>query len=327
MSEANGYGAEAGTANGQLARQDGDAAHSAADAGDLPDSWFRPEPLAAGNGGAAGPTADSSLDDTAQWFLRTGRAGLLPDSMTVSWDDAAPAAERSEPAGSPPWAGDGAAAAADEAPPWESGPWPGPGETVPERRADAAPGDGPAPPPSLWPGRPPQPPDSGNWQAPAAAAAGLLPLVLPGAVLGVLGLRRSRITGTGRAASWTGIALSAAWAVVLVIWLAAGGGSAPQACGSYQRQVSYPVAQVLHDLSASAPQSVLTSDVHLAISRANSAAAATADVTARDAMVSLTAGLQDSLTRTSSSRSASTFKALHSQLTADMSAVTRSCAS
>ena len=23
--------------------------------------------------------------DTAQWFLRAGRAGLLPDAMTVSW--------------------------------------------------------------------------------------------------------------------------------------------------------------------------------------------------------------------------------------------------
>jgi hypothetical protein len=72
---------------------------------------------------------------------------------------------------------------------------------------------------------------------------------------------------------------------------------------------------------------VLTSDVHLAISRANSAAAATADVAARDAMVSLTAGLQDSLTRTGSSRSAATFRTLDNQLTADMSAVTRSCTS
>jgi hypothetical protein len=333
MSEANGYGAEVGTANGQLARQDGRAADSAADAGDPPDSWFRPEPRAAeGNGGpgpgpGAGPAADGSLDDTAQWFLRTGRAGLLPDSMTVSWDDAAPAAQRSEPAGAPPWAGDGAASTADEAPPWESGPWPGPGETMPDPNTEAAPEYGPPGPASLRPGGPPQPPDPGNWQATAAAAAGILPLVLPGAVLGVLGLRRARATGTGRAASWTGIGLSAVWAVVLVIWLAAGGGSTPQACGSYQRQVSYPVAQVLHDLSAGAPESVLTSDVHLAISRANAAAAATADVAARDAMVSLTAGLQDSLTRTSSSRSAATFRALGSQLTADMSAVTRSCAS
>jgi hypothetical protein len=327
MSEANGYGAEVGTANGQLARQDGSAADSAADAGDagdLPDSWFRPEPRSAeGNGG---PAADGSLDDTAQWFLRTGRAGLLPDSMTVSWDEAAPASQRSEPAGSPPWAGDGAASTADEAPPWESGPWPGPGETMPEPHAEAAPEYGPPGPASLRPGGRPQP-DPGNWQATAAAAAGILPLVLPGVVLGVLGLRRAWVTGTGRAASWTGIALSAVWAVVLVIWLAAGGGSAPQACGSYQRQVSYPVAQVLHDLSAAAPESVLTSDVHLAISRANSAAAATADVAARDAMVSLTAGLQESLTRTGSSRTAATFKALGNQLTADMSAVTRSCAS
>jgi len=44
-------------------------------------------------------------------------------------------------------------------------------------------------------------------------------------------------------------------------------------------------------------------------------------------MVSLTAGLQDSLTRTSSSRSAATFRTLDNQLTADMSAVTRSCTS
>jgi hypothetical protein len=151
--------------------------------------------------------------------------------------------------------------------------------------------------------------------------------VLPGAVLGVLGLRRARVTGTGRAASWTGIALSVIWAVVLIAWLAIGSGGAAQACGGYQRQVSFPVAQVLHDLSGGAPATVLTSDVHLAISQANSAAAATGDVAARDAMVSLTAGLQESLSQASASRSTAAYAGIRKVLAADMAAVTRACTS
>jgi hypothetical protein len=96
---------------------------SADDEDGLADPWFAPGPK------LAAPEAD-----TTEWFLRAGRAGLLPDSMTESWDgdDSVPPdpAERVAAAGAPPWGRDSASAAADddELPPWETGPWPYPGE-------------------------------------------------------------------------------------------------------------------------------------------------------------------------------------------------------
>ena len=78
----------------------------------------------------------------AEWFLPTGRAGLLPESMTESWDDEpAGDAGRTEAAGAPPWAGEELAPAASSPPPWESGPWPGPGGGGPAGLAAASGGE------------------------------------------------------------------------------------------------------------------------------------------------------------------------------------------
>ena len=209
--------------------------------------------------------------------MRTGRACLLPDSITESREESRPGQERLETAGAPPWAGDRATAAADAPPPWESGPWPGPGsEPRPAGTAPASPAAA----------------DTGNWQATAAAGVSILPLVLPGLALGAIGLRRSRVTGTGRAASWLAIGISLIWAVVLSVWLASSGGTTASACGGYENAVSIQVSQVLRDLASGAPQTVLTADLRQAITQANNAAAQAQQVTARDAMATLTARLQ-----------------------------------
>jgi hypothetical protein len=110
---------------------------SSADDGDgLADPWFAP-----------GPKLAAPEPETAEWFLRAGRAGLLPDSMTESWDDngsvLADRAGRAAAAGAPPWGPDSASAAPDdgEPPPWETGPWPGPGEKAERQQPLPAAGD------------------------------------------------------------------------------------------------------------------------------------------------------------------------------------------
>ncbi|HXW45659.1 MAG TPA: DUF4190 domain-containing protein [Streptosporangiaceae bacterium] len=313
MSEPSDLASGAGAANGHLARA-GREQEAAAEAPAPADPWFEPAPKVDHGNGHAGAYDPEQTD----WFLRTGRAGLLPDSMTESWEESGHAAPRPETSAAPPWAAEAPAPATDEPPPWESGPWPDPDEARPEwhprpsaaRQVRAAPAD-----------------DTGNWQALAAVVTGVLPLVIPGAVLGVLGLRRARATGgTGRIASLAGIALSAVWAVILVVWLLSGGGSAASACGSYQNDVSYPVSQVLRDLSSGAPRSVLTSDLQQAISQANSAAAGAQQVTGRNAMSTLTSGLQQVLSEVGNRRAYS-YSQMRQQVAADAAAMATACKS
>src|SRR5215469_7035092 len=124
------------------------AAASAAgdDEDDLADPWFAPGPKVAA--GEADPAVAADASGQAEWFLPTGRAGLLPDSMTESWDDNGSAlpdrAGRAEAVGAPPWGSDGASAAVGEPPPWEIGPWPGHGEAAARRPALTAAGPGTA---------------------------------------------------------------------------------------------------------------------------------------------------------------------------------------
>jgi len=308
MSETDGLGAEAAVTNGQLPESPADddsASPLAADAGEsASDSWFTP----ARNGTNGGAGYDGSQTD---WFLRTGRAGLRPDSMTESWEDDGAAGVRAPTAGAPPWASDAPAPGQDAPPPWESGPWPGPGEARPTAARPA--------------GRPAQSPaaaDTGNWQSTAAMVSSLVPVVVPGLALGVLGLRRARVTGTGRTASWLAIAFSGIWAVVLGVWIATVGSTTPGACGSYQDGVSHAVSQVLHDLGSGAPRSVVTADLHQAISRANTAAAGAQQVPARNAMATLTASLEQAAAEASGRTSDA---ALHQQVAAAEAAMVSAC--
>lgn len=314
MSEPSSPGTEAVGANGQPAQGSGQDQESGAGRTPPQDPWLesatRADGTSAPNGVGSAYTGEVS-DDTG-WFLRTGRAGLLPDSMTESWEQARHAMDRPETAGAPPWAGDRAQQGHDAPPPWESGPWPGPGEDITQLHPSGAAGTA----------RPVSPAaaDTGNWQATAALGASILPVVLPGLALGIVGLRRSRVTGTGRTASWLAIALSVVWALILTVWLASSGGTAAGACGSYENAVSIQISQVLHDLATGAPQPVLNADLRQAITQANSAAAQAQQVAARNAMATLTAGLQ----RVAADSSASD-AARHQQVAADAAAMASAC--
>lgn len=105
------------------------------------DPWFEPGPKVAAEEPDPAPVADGS--GQADVFLPGGRAGLLPGSMTESWDDDDTAVLRpvqaggADVAGAPPWGREGAAAAG-ERPPWETGPWPGPGEAAVQGPAPGA---------------------------------------------------------------------------------------------------------------------------------------------------------------------------------------------
>jgi hypothetical protein len=348
MSEPNGQGTDSGAALRQLAEEPAPNLESATSN----DPWFGPAekprgyqtldsdamdaagwPKAADNGhepaapAAAGPETGASLQtaepgdarSAEEWFLRTGRAGLMPDSMSEIWDDEdTHVFARPDTAGAPPWAGDQRDQEVEEPPPWESGPWPGPGEERPARQPRSPRQPGP---------RRAASDDTGNWEATAALVAGILPLVLPGAVLGVLGLRRARSTGTGRMPSWIGIALSAIWAVVLIVLLASGGSSASGCSGSSQGAVSGAMSTVLRDLSSGAPVSTVKADLSQAMSQANAAAAGAQQVTVRGAYVTLTTGLSRALATVTINNSASSYAAISSQLSADNAAVSSACKS
>jgi hypothetical protein len=305
MSEPNIPGADAVVANGQRTLG-ADQEEATADALS-PDPWFEPAHSADSDSRAQ---AGEASDDTG-WFMRTGRAGLLPDSMTESWDESGDGQDRPQPAGAPPWACDQPGPEQTAPPPWESGPWPGPGEDRSHLPPGQAGGQAALSPAAA---------DTGNWQATAALGASILPVVLPGLALGVVGLRRSRVTGTGRTASWLAIALSVVWAAILTVWLASAGGTAAGACGSYQSAVSIQVSQVLHDLATAAPQPVLTNDLRQAITQANTAAAQAQQVTARNAMATLTAALQQVAADGSASDAAR-----HQQVAAAAAAMTSAC--
>jgi hypothetical protein len=339
MSEPNGQGTDSKAALGQLAD---DARPEPEPAGTPEDPWFAPGPKPQGYqpldpasldeagwpspGGAADAAGTESANGDAaapqhaeEWFLRTGRAGLLPDSVSEIWDDEdTHVFTRLDTAGAPPWAGEQPAGQVEEPPPWESGPWPGPGEVRPVRTAGAASAG------ARRPGRDPAD-DVRNWPATAAVVAGIVPLIVPGVVLGVLGLRRTRSTGTGLLQSWLGIAFSAIWAVVLIIVLATGGQSGPDCSGPAQASVSTAMTAVLHDLSSGAAASTVEADLNHAISQANAAAAAAQQVSGRSALVALTTGLERALGAVQGSQKASSYATLRAQLAADNAAMTRAC--
>ncbi len=314
------------------------------------DSWFEPvrraERSAASNGHAgdpgdldaewAGNGDGSDGHQAAEWFLRAGRAGLLPESMTESWDaDGETTGQwRQEAAGSPPWESD--VVVTDGAPPpWESGPWPEPGE---ERNGAAGPaGDVPAttgapqvtvqgqPP---WPSLVAAPEPAGpaeNWQARAALITGFLPLLVPGIVLGVLGLRRSRVVGAGQAASWAGIALSVVWAVVLGVLVFGTGGSSSAGC-SVPGAVSTSYAQVMKDFSGGAATSAQSADISAAARQANSAAAYAGQLPLRNALFTLARDLEQAQSDLAG-RSHTVPTTLRRKLGADGPALTTACKS
>lgn len=321
-----------------------------ASADDAPeqDPWFGPASRIVGNGSSAdGVSANGVAADgvpaegvagggagvrsggvAAEWFLRTGRAGLLPDAVSVSDedDDEAPPEWRHQAAGAPPWAGD-TVQADGEPPPWESGPWPGPGE-------EQLPPNGYAPGPQAGPGVAgpvgTQEVTTRNWQARAALVTGVLPLVVPGIVLGVLGLRQSRYSRSGTGASLAGIVLSVVWAVILGVVLFGSSGPATGNC-TVPSAVRASYGRVMHDLSASqlagsVRSGTLASDAGKAAREANVAAAAASEVPLRGALAALASDLEQVRADASAGHASTLLKSLRPRLSSDGVALSSSCA-
>jgi len=228
----------------------------------------------------------------AEWFLPAGRAGLLPDSITESWDDNGSAlpdrAGRAEAVGAPPWGSDGASAAVGEPPPWEIGPWPGHGEAAARRPALTAAGPGTA-------GR---------------AEGDLVP--------GREGRQRSRLIMAG------GAGVLVLIVVIVVIVMAVSGGSAV-GCATYPAPVQQAYARAMSDLSSNVPASVRAADLERAATMANASAAAAGQITARSALFAMASDLDEAYSDVTKHRPVTSD--LLQRLTADGTALPRSCPS
>jgi len=285
----------------------GSADHALADQAQLDDPWFGPGPKddldADGGAPADAAPAQSGTAHQAEWFLRTGRAGLLPDSMTVGWDpdDAPPGppagqAVRVEAAGAPPWAGETADALASAPPPWETGPWPGPGEAHDDVKADGSVGatyGGRLNGASTRGGAGPDAGDGGaslagqsRWTPRTVLTAGLIPLVVPGLVLGIRSLRQPADAAVRRA-SWLAIGASTAWAVIIILIIVVSSGGSAASCGGYPAAVHQAYEKALTDLTDHASAAVQAADFGTAASRANASAAAAGQIGVRTALFAM----------------------------------------
>jgi hypothetical protein len=166
----------------------------------------------------------------------------------------------------------------------------------------------------------------GNPLSTAALIAGIAGIaVLPGLILGVLGLRRARVTGTGRVQSGAGIALSLLWAaaIVAVVVLTGQGSSTDVGCSGYQAAGRAAPARASTALSAGAARSQLRADLSQAASSLNTAAASAQDVSVRNALSELTGDLQSALDQVTAGRPVPA--ALKRTLSRDAAAASRVC--
>jgi hypothetical protein len=293
------------------------AAEGTGNGGEPASGWPEPGPASGAAGQDAGFDPAATLTD---WFLPGGRAALLPDSMTVAVDAAEPAAPdnrqlpQAEAPGMPPWASERTQSSAGTPPPWENGPWPGPGMPRPSAGAEV---------PDLRPEPAARRDDpAGLWTPRAILITGLLPLVLPGLVVGVLGLRRSRSGKPGRAASVLALIASLAWAAVIVVVLAATSGGSAGGC-TYPAAVHQAYAQAMTDISGNVPAAQLAADLGTAASRANSAAAAATDIQGRNELFAMAADLQQARADVITQKAVP--GSLRAHLSADGAALAASC--
>jgi hypothetical protein len=306
----------AGPANGAVTADAGSADRTLVDDAQLADPWFAAGPKVNADPADAADSPDAAGAEAArqaEWFLPTGRAGLLPDSMTVAWDDDSAAGSpadheaRIAAAGAPPWAGETADASASTPPPWETGPWPGPGGLG--SPSLGAPGDGQEAAgsavdaatdgsragsagsmatPGGGAGRYPGAGGASlarqdRWPARTVVTAGLLPLVVPGLVVGILSLRQPG-GRPARTASWLAIGTSIAWAVIIILIVAGISGGSAGSCGGYPAAVHQAYEKAMTDLSDHAPAPVQAADLDTAANRANASAAAAGQLSVRTAL-------------------------------------------
>jgi hypothetical protein len=254
--------AAASAARGENGRNSAAAPGDAASSAEAADPWFTPGPKVSGEWTAdAGDAIGTDDYATAEWFLPTGRAGLLPDSMTQSSDsNGAPVSAdrraRPEAGGSPPWTSDIPGSSDGEPPPWENGPWPGPGERASAPRT-----------------RPPIP------------ASGAAQATDDRLLRDVLRLRSTRLILAGGAAALVLIA-------VIVIILTGTSGGSGGGCGTYPAAVRQAYAKAMGDISGSAPASVQATDLGLAARRANASAASAGKLSVRTALFAMANDLE-----------------------------------
>ena len=334
-------GDAAGAANA-AASADVGVGDGVADDAQADDPWFAPGPKkTADDSTATASTASDGHDGQAEWFLRTGRAGLHPDSE-APWDEASaePPADHHEfrvtAAGAPPWAGESTAVSASTPPPWETGPWPGPAALrsqdprppgddqagTPAARAAAAARlvNGGAVSPAV---------DSADaaaapvrWSARTVATAGLIPLVVPGLVIGFLSLRQAGSDAV-RKAAWLSICASIAWAVIIIVLVTSVSGGSAGSCTGYPAAVHQAYEKVLTDLHSNAPASAEASDLETAASLANSSAAATGQLGVRNALFTMANDLAQARTDVVAGRAISAL--LRQHLAADGTLPAGSC--
>jgi hypothetical protein len=236
---------------------------SVADEQPARDPWFEREP------------ADGAAAAANEWFMRTGRAGLLPESMT---DDEPEIATINLPRivpsdGAPPWAAEPAETDDGLPPPWESGPWGGADEMG--RMAGAG-------------GLRSAPRGTGAERGYAEPSAG----DGPGGVTG-------RLPGgwqLGGRASWIVAGALTMVAVVVILVVTLGGGSpADPGCTAWQAAGRASYASVLADLNSRAPATALAAKLRVAIRQVNQAAAQARQASVQADLARLTSDMQTAL--------------------------------
>jgi hypothetical protein len=246
------------------------------------DPWFTPPPK--------NPAAAPAGDESPEWFLRTGRAGLVPDSMTDTWQDGSPShPEQLAPAGAagtPPWGTEPADAGDGVPPPWENGPWPGYGDLRPASRTEPA--------------------DASSDPVPDAPVA-------------VASLRRRPVQ---LALAGIGVVVVA---VIVVVIVTATSGSPGGGCGTYPAAVRQAYARAMTDLRTHAPASVQSAAFAQAASRANASAAAAGQITVRTAMFAMASDMNRAYADATANRALPATLLQH--LTADGTALPASCSS
>jgi hypothetical protein len=256
--------------NGQDDRADGAPA----------DPWFTPSPKSA--------AAAQAGDESPQWFLRTGRAGLVPDSMTDTWQDGSPShPDQLLPpgaAGTPPWGAQAADAGDGVPPPWENGPWPGHGDPRPASRTE--------------------PVDASRDAVPDVPVA-------------VANLRRRPVQ---LALAGIGVVVVA---VIVIVIVTATSGSPGGGCGTYPAAVRQAYSTAMTDLRTHAPASVQSAAFAQAASRANASAAAAGQIAVRTAMFAMASDMNRAYADVTANRALPATLLQH--LTADGTALPASC--
>lgn len=137
---------------------------------------------------------------------------------------------------------------------------------------------------------------SGNPLATASLAAGLcgfsVVTVVPGLVLGMLGLRRAARGQRGLARSWLGIGSSLAWAALAVALAPHLLRAADPGCAVYKGPALTAYGKVVADFRAAGPRPGLAPDLSVAISRVRGAAARSASRPAARALTRLAGDLR-----------------------------------